>query len=251
MDRPTRTVLVTGSGSGLGRATAVAFAATGANVVLADISEIGNAETLALVRETPGQGVAVMADVSRPDGVAKMVEGAIEKFGSLDVAVNNAGIEQKPQAFTDVDDATYDRVMDVNCRGVWLCMKAEIAAMLPKGRGAIVNVTSITDEVGSAGNPIYVASKHAVLGLTRSAALEYAKAGIRINAVSPAGIRTRLFEEVERSHPEYVARGMALHPIGRVATPEEVAKVIRFLASDDASYITGHSLKVDGGYTVA
>ncbi len=246
-----QTVLVTGSGSGLGRATAVAFAEKGANLVLADISEDGNAETLALVLKTSGQGVAVTADVSRADDVARMVGEALARFGSLDVAINNAGIEQTPQPFTDVDDETYDRVMDVNCRGVWRCMKAEIAAMLPKGRGAIVNVTSITDEVGAAGNPIYVASKHAVLGLTRSAALEYAKSGIRVNAVSPAGIRTKLFEEVERLHPEHVARGMALHPIGRVATPEEVARVIRFLASDDASYITGHSLKVDGGYTAA
>ena len=244
-----RTALVTGGGSGLGRATALAFAELGANVAIADIDANANEETLALLRQKTDKAFAHTTDVSNEESVKSLVRETIARFNSLDAAINNAGVEQQPQSFLEANDAVFDSVMNVNLRGVWYCMKAELDVMVPRGRGAIVNVTSITDSVGAVGNPIYVASKHAVLGLTRSAALEFAKCGIRINAVSPAGIRTRLYEEVEKRNPEFVARGLALHPIGRIASAEEVARTICFLASDDASYILGHSLKVDGGYT--
>ena len=245
-----KSVIVTGSGSGLGRTVAQMFATEGASVALADINDDGNAQSLALIRAAGGSALALHVDVASPESVREMVDRTTASFGGLDIAINNAGIEQMPTAFLEADDEAFRRVIDVNLRGVWLCMQAQIRAMLPKSRGAIVNVTSITDQVGAVGNPFYVASKHGALGLTRSVALEFAKSGIRINAVSPAGIRTPLFEQVEKHNPEFVARGVALHPMGRIATAEEVANVVLFLASDDASYILGHSLKVDGGYTI-
>ena len=245
-----KVVLVTGAGNGLGRSVSRMFAAQGASVVLADIDDAGNAETLRLITDAGGKAICVTCNVADRASVAHLVERTIARFGRLDIAVNNAGVEQPPASFIETDDATYDRVLGINLRGVWLCMQAEIAAMLPHRSGAIVNVTSIADQIGPAGNPLYVASKHGALGLTRSAATEFIGKGIRINAVSPAGMRTPMFEEVARLNPDFVARGVAMHPIGRIAETDEVAAVILFLASDEASYIVGHSLKVDGGYTV-
>lgn len=246
-----KVVIVTGSAGGLGRAIALAFARQGAKVALADINKDGNLDTLQLVNQTGGEAIAISANVADRASVAEMVRETVTRLGDLDIAVNNAGIEQPPGLFLDLEEDLFDRVIAVNLRGIYLCMQAEIRAMLPRNKGAIVNITSITDEIGAAGNPAYVASKHGALGLTRSLALEFAKLGIRINAVSPGGMRTPMYESVERLHPELVARGLALHPIGRIADLEEVVNAVLFLASDDASFILGHSLKVDGGYTAA
>ncbi len=243
-------VIVTGAGGGLGRATALAFASEGAKVALADIDEAANRESLNMLEKSGGTAIAVTANVADRSSVAHMVARTVDEWGGLDIAINNAGTEHPPTAFLDLTDATFDRVMAVNLRGVFLCMQAEIRAMLPRNKGVIVNITSVTDEVGAAGMPFYVASKHGALGLTRSIALEFAPLGIRINAVGPGGMRTAMYESVEKSHPEFIARGLALHPIGRVAELAEVAAAVLFLASDEASFIVGQSLKVDGGFTV-
>jgi NAD(P)-dependent dehydrogenase (short-subunit alcohol dehydrogenase family) len=246
-----KAVIVTGAASGLGRATALAFAHEGARVALADINGAANSELLETIEKLGGQAIALACNVASKESVCKMVSETVETFGGLDIAINNAGIEQPPGRFLDLAEETFDRVMSINLRGVFLCMQAEIREMLLRNKGAIVNVTSITDEIAAAGNPSYVASKHGALGLTRSLALEFATSGVRINAVSPGGMRTPMYEAVEKSHPELVARGVALHPIGRIADLNEVVNAILFLASDEASFILGHSLKVDGGYTVA
>ena len=246
-----KVVIVTGSAGGLGRAIALTFASRGAKVALADTNEDANLQTLQLIENAGGQAIAITTDVADRASVADMVRETVDRLGDLDIAVNNAGIEQQPGFFLDLKEDVFDRVIAVNLRGIFLCMQAEIRAMLPRNKGAIVNVTSITDEIAAVGNPAYVASKHGALGLTRSIALEFAKVGIRINAVSPGGMRTPMYESVERLHPELVARGLALHPIGRIADLEEVVSAVLFLASDEASFILGHSLKVDGGYTAA
>jgi NAD(P)-dependent dehydrogenase (short-subunit alcohol dehydrogenase family) len=246
-----KVVIVTGTAGGLGRAIALTFASQGAKIALADINKDGNLDTLELVRKAGGKAIAISTDVADRDCVNEMVRETVTRLGDIDIAVNNAGVEQPPGLFLDLEEDVFDRVIAVNLRGVFLCMQAEIRAMLPRNKGVIVNVTSIADEIGAAGNPAYVASKHGALGLTRSLALEFAKLGIRINAVSPGGMRTPMYEAVERLHPELIARGLALHPIGRIADLEEVVNAVLFLASDEASFILGHSLKVDGGYTAA
>jgi NAD(P)-dependent dehydrogenase (short-subunit alcohol dehydrogenase family) len=246
-----KVVIVTGSGGGLGRAVALAFASRKAKVALADINGNANFETLHSIEAAGGHAIAITTDVADKASVADMVRETVGKLGDLDIAVNNAGIEQQPGFFLDLEEEVFDRVLSVNLRGIFLCMQAEIRAMLPQNKGAIVNITSITDEIGAAGNPAYVASKHGALGLTRSIALEFAKLGIRINAVSPGGMRTAMYEAVEKLHPDVIARGLALHPIGRIANLDEVVNAVLFLASDEASFILGHSLKVDGGYTAA
>ena len=246
-----KVVIVTGSAGGLGRAIALAFASCKAKVALVDINRTANLETLSLIENTGGQAIAITTDVTDRASVADMVRETVSRLGGLDIAVNNAGVEQQPGFFLDLKEDVFDRVIAVNLRGVFLCMQAEIRAMLPQNKGAIVNITSITDEIAAAENPAYVASKHGALGLTRSVALEFAKLGIRVNAVSPGGMRTPMYESVEKLHPELVARGLALHPIGRIANLNEVVSAVQFLASDEASFILGHSLKVDGGYTAA
>jgi NAD(P)-dependent dehydrogenase (short-subunit alcohol dehydrogenase family) len=173
----------------------------------------------------------------------------LERFGRLDVAFNNAGVEQVPTPFLEQSVQTYDNLMNVNVKGIWLSMKHEIPALLQSGGGAIVNTSSIAGVVGIAGIEIYVASKHAVIGLTKSAALEFGKQGIRINAVLPAAIETEMYERFVGEQAEFRAALTGLHPIGRIGTPAEVAEAVIWLCSDRSSFITGHSLHVDGGFT--
>lgn len=244
-------VLVTGAGVGLGEAVALAFAREGARLALADINSAANRATLDKVKALGAEAIAIEADVSDRASVTAMVAAALEAFGRLDVAVNNAGAHEPPGSFLDTRDETFEHVIGVNLRGVWLCMQAELRVMLPRKRGAIVNITAITDSVGAQAMSVYVASKHGALGLTRAAALEFAQSGVRINAVSPAGMRTPMLEAAARENPAFVAQGNAAHPIGRIAEPAEVAQAVLFLASEDASFVLGHSLKVDGGYTAA
>jgi NAD(P)-dependent dehydrogenase (short-subunit alcohol dehydrogenase family) len=238
--------LVTGGGSGIGRAAAVAFAREGARVVVADVDGASANVTTALL---PADSLGVTCDVSHSGEVEAVVQRVVDQFGRLDCAFNNAGIEGGPPAtrLHEYAEDVWDRVIDVDLKGVWLCMKYELAAMLGQSSGAIVNTSSIAGLVGG-GNTAYVASKHGVLGLTRRAALEYGRHGIRVNAVCPGSIRTPMLERLLQAVPEREARLTNEAPLGRLGRPEEIAEAVVWLCSDAASFVTGHGLVIDGGY---
>lgn len=242
-----KVAIVTGGSSGIGKATAIAFAREGAKVVVASRREKEGQETVKQVQSAGSEGFFIKTDVSKETDVSAMVEKTIATYGHLDYAFNNAGIEQIPTPLVEQTEETFDQVMDINVKGVWLCMKHQIPQMLVSGGGAIVNMSSIAGMIGAPGLPIYVASKHAVLGLTKSVALEYAKEGIRINAVCPGMIETDLLDRAF-ANQEVKERLIAMHPIGRVGKPEEIAEAVVWLCSDKASFVTGQSLPLDGGY---
>jgi NAD(P)-dependent dehydrogenase (short-subunit alcohol dehydrogenase family) len=246
-----RVVLVTGAGSGIGRTTAEAFAKQGAYVAVADIDVISAEETERRINAAGGTATFFRVDVSNADDVQAMVTSVVARYGRLDHAFNNAGVTQTSQPLGVQSEDTYDRVFDVSVRGVWLCMRAEINQMLKQGSGSIVNMGSMSSLVGIAGLTTYTASKHAVLGLTRGAALDYARAGIRINGVAPGTINTPMIDRfVELAGTEDVMDPIrAAHPIGRTGRPEEVAEAVMWLASDASSFVVGHMLAVDGGYS--
>jgi NAD(P)-dependent dehydrogenase (short-subunit alcohol dehydrogenase family) len=251
-----KVALVTGAGSGIGRASAMAFARNGARVVVADISSESGQQTEKMIKKTGGDALYIKTDVSKSSDVAAMVNRAIEKYGRLDYAHNNAGILIRgPDADTvHHSEEDWDRVIDINLKGVWLCMKYEIPQMLKMGKGAIVNTSSIAGLVALAQSLAYNASKHGVIGLTRAAALEYAKEGIRVNAVCPGFINTPMLgnsvdvDEAEvKALAEFLKRDM---PLGRRGNPEEVAEAVVWLCSDAASFVTGHAMAVDGGWVI-
>ena len=246
------TVVITGAGAGIGRATALCFAAEGAQVVVSDINRNGGAETVVMIEKERGNAVLVPADVSKPEDVAALIDQAVATYGKIDCAVNNAGIEGKIAPFADQSDDNFDAIISVNLKGTFLCMKAEIAAMLKSGGGTIVNLSSVAGLIGVSGLSPYVASKHGVAGLTKNAALEYGKSGIRVNAVCPGGIDTRMLDSLAdqaTSGAQSSAEMMdPLHPIGRIGTPQEVAELIVWLCSTRASFVTGAVIPVDGGY---
>jgi NAD(P)-dependent dehydrogenase (short-subunit alcohol dehydrogenase family) len=237
-----KVALITGGSSGIGRASAIAFAAAGATVVVADVDDAGGRETVRRIAESGGTGLFLHADVAQASQVETMIDQTVATYGRLDCAHNNAGIEGPLGPLIDCTEADWDRVIGVNLKGVWLCLKYEIPRMLERGGGVIVNTASVAGLIGSPILPIYGASKHGVVGLTKSAALTYAKSGIRINAVCPGYIQTPMLHR----HPELQARALAREPIGRVGTPEEVAASVVWLCSDAASFVTGHALVVDG-----
>jgi 3-hydroxybutyrate dehydrogenase len=247
-----RTALVTGAAAGIGRATATAFARAGAKVVIGDISAQGGKETADLISDAGGQAIFQETDVTDSDAMAALVATAVENFGSLDVAVNNAGIEGDLANLEDYDEGTWDRVLRINLTGVFLAMKHEIPQMRRQGRGAIVNTASILGLVGYPTTPAYTASKHGVIGLTKVAALECAQEGIRVNAVCPGWIETPMVMErgVKAGESAEVLEQLeAAHPVGRLGQPEEIAAAAVWLCSDQASFVTGQALPADGGYT--
>jgi NAD(P)-dependent dehydrogenase (short-subunit alcohol dehydrogenase family) len=243
--------LITGGGSGIGRATALAFARAGAKVVISGRREREGYETLGLVKKLGGQGEFIKADISKEADVEVLVNQTLAAYGRLDVAFNNAGIEGEVGKQTHEQSvANYRAVIDTNVLGVLLAMKFEIAAMLKNGGGAIVNNASVGGLIGFPGVSVYVASKHAVLGLTKTAALEYAKQGIRVNAVAPGGIETPMLHRFTGGPgSDFFNQLAGMHPIGRLGRPEEIAEAVLWLCSDKASFVTGLSLTADGGWT--
>lgn len=243
-----KVAIVTGAGSGIGRAAALAFAGEGARVVAADVLVDGGEETVKLVRDSGGQAIFVKTDVSRAEDVKSMVDKTIETFQRLDCAFNNAGISGGYTSVSRCSEDSWDRMIAINLKGVFLCMKYELPRMLKSGGGSIVNTASIAGIVGDGGHPAYAASKHGVVGLTRTAAIQYAGAGIRVNAVCPGVIRTPMTEQLFNQSPELKTLMVSQQPINRLAEAEEVARVVVWLCTDEASFITGHPLPVDGGF---
>ena len=245
-----KVAIVTGGSSGIGLETALAFARKGANVVIADVDEKGGKEAVQAVEKEGSEAIFVETDVSDSEHVQALVDKTMERFGRLDYAVNNAGVGGESVPTAEISEDGWDRVIGINLTGVWLCMKHQIPAMLENGGGAIVNVASILGKVGFSTAAAYVSAKHGVLGLTKTAAMEYATQGIRVNAVSPGFIYTPMLESAGMAEgTEMYNHISSLHPMQRMGTSEEVANMIVWTCSDEASFVTGASLMVDGGFT--
>ncbi len=245
-----KVAIVTGAATGIGRATAVAFAEKGVNLVIADVNQEELKETQSLVKEKKAEALMVKTDIADPEQVKKMVEGAVREFGRLDYACNNAGTEGVMKKTADYTIEEWDHLMNINLKGQWLCMMHEIPAMLETGAGSIVNMSSILGTVGFQEAAVYTASKHGLIGLTKAAALEYAKDHIRINAICPAFIETPMLERAGITTDKEVREAtIALHPIGRMGKASEIADAVIWLSSAQSSFVTGHALLVDGGYT--
>ncbi|MFZ2288621.1 MAG: SDR family oxidoreductase [Halopseudomonas yangmingensis] len=244
-----KVALVTGGAAGIGKATAEAFAAAGAAVVVSDIDVAGGEALVAGLRAAGAQALFVACDVADAAQVEALVGRIKSEFGRLDCAFNNAGIEVEQDKLADGKEEVFDRIMDVNVKGVWQCMRFEIPLMLAQGGGAIVNTASVAALGAAPKMSIYSASKHAVLGLTRSAAVEYAKKGVRINAVCPAVIDTDMFRRAAALEPRKAEFAAAMHPVGRLGKAEEIAAAVLYLCSEGAGFTTGIALPVDGGAT--
>lgn len=244
-----KVALVTGASSGIGRATALAFAREGAKVVVADVTVEGGEETVAQVEKAGGEAIFVKTDVSKAVEVEALVAKTVATYGRLDCAHNNAGIAGNAKTIVADTEDNWDRILAINLKGVWLCMKYEIAHMLKQGGGAIVNTASGAGLIGVRRGGAYVASKHGVVGLTKTAALEYAKAGIRVNCVCPGPIDTPMLQGIGGSNQVVIERMVAAQPGGRLGKSAEIAEAAVWLCSDAASFITGLPTPVDGGYT--
>ncbi|MGB7635327.1 MAG: SDR family oxidoreductase [Nitrososphaeraceae archaeon] len=241
-----KVAIVTGGSSGIGRVTAIALAKQGVKITVAARRVKEGEDTVRLVEEAGSEGIFVKTDVANEDDIRSLVERSTKSYGRLDYAFNNAGIEEIMTPFTDQKSEIFDQIMNINVKGVWLSMKYEIPEMIKSGGGAIVNNSSVAGIIGFPQMPIYIASKHAVLGLTKSAALEFAKSGIRINAIAPGGVVTDMAKRVFGDN-QLLETLTSMHPIGRIADPEEIANAVVWLLSDNASFVLGHTLIVDGG----
>ncbi|AYC33282.1 SDR family oxidoreductase [Pseudomonas cavernae] len=241
--------LVTGAAAGIGRATALAFAAEGLKVAVADFDAAGGEATVEQIRAGGGEATFIRCDVTKEAEVKALMERVIAAYGRLDYAFNNAGIEIEKGKLTEGSEAEFDAIMGVNVKGVWLCMKHQIPLLLAQGGGAIVNTASVAGLGAAPKMSIYAASKHAVIGLTKSAAIEYAKKKIRVNAVCPAVIDTDMFRRAYQADPKKAEFAAAMHPVGRVGKVEEIAAAVLYLCCDGASFTTGQALAVDGGST--
>jgi NAD(P)-dependent dehydrogenase (short-subunit alcohol dehydrogenase family) len=244
-----KVIIITGSTFGIGKSTAIAFAQRGAKVVLSDYVE--DQDTLKTIQKNQGEAIFVKCDVSNEDDVKNLIGETIKKYGKLDYAFNNAGVEGTPAPVTECNNDNWERTININLTGVWYCMKYQIPEMLKSGGGAIVNNASIAGLVGFGGLPAYVASKHAVVGLTKNVALDYAKQNIRANAVCPGVIHTPMVDRFTGQDPVVLEQMVATKPMGRVGQPEEIADIVMFLCSNASSFITGQAIAVDGGMTVA
>ncbi len=248
IDLPGKVALITGGTSGIGRETAIRFAKAGAKVAVAGRREPEGKETVELVTRAGGEAIFVKADVSHAGEVEMLVKTTVEKFGRMDIAFNNAGIEGSWAPIATQPEEDFDRVIEINLKGVWLCLKYEIRQMMSQKGGAIVNMASVAGLQGFAGAAAYIASKHGVLGLTKTAALETAKGNIRVNAVCPAVVKTAMAERLFGA-PDINKFVLSQHPIGRFGRPEEIADAVVWMCSDSASFMTGQSLILDGGFT--
>jgi NAD(P)-dependent dehydrogenase (short-subunit alcohol dehydrogenase family) len=242
-----KVAIITGGSSGIGRATAVALAKEGTKIGVAARRIKEGEETVREVKEAGSDGIFAKTDVANEGEVRSLVEKTVKTYGRLDYAFNNAGIFETMTPLVDQTSDIFDQIMNVNVKGVWLSMKYEIPQMLRIRGGALVNMSSLSGVVGFPQLPIYVASKHAVLGLTKSAALEYAKSGIRINAVAPGTVDTDMTKRATGDNEQFMETLKSMHPIGRIADPEEIANAVVWLLSDKASFVLGHTLLVDGG----
>lgn len=244
-----KVAMITGASAGIGKATAIAFAKAGAKVVVADINQKDGEAVVNEITQAGGTAMFVPCDVTNDQQVMSLVDATIEAYGKLDIAFNNAGIEIEQSKLADGEESVFDKIMDVNVKGVWRCMKYQIPAMLKNGSGSIVNTASVAGLGAAPKMAIYSASKHAVIGLTKSAAVEYGKKGIRVNAVCPAVIDTEMFRRAAEADPrkaEYVA---GMHPVGRIGKVEEIAEAVMYLCSSNSGFTTGIALPVDGGHT--
>jgi NAD(P)-dependent dehydrogenase (short-subunit alcohol dehydrogenase family) len=245
-----KVAFVTGAASGIGRITAVAFAQRGASVGVADIDQQRNHETASMINEVGGQAIAVRCDVTRGEDVQAALDQTVEAFGRLDYAFNNAGAEQQPKPTAQITEEEWDRIITINLRSVFLCLKYEIPLLLQHGGGAIVNTSSGAGVKVFGRGAAYAAAKHGVIGLTKDAALDYAGSNIRINAICPGIINTEMMDRFTGGTDEGRDRVIAQEPIGRMGRPEEIAAAVVWLCSDAASFVTGHALVADGGQTL-
>ena len=243
-----KVAIVTGGSAGIGKAAAEALAAAGAAVAIADVDVTRGEQVAAAIGEDGGRAIFVATDVADDDAVAALVAATVDAFGGLDIAFNNAGVEGSPAPTHECTVENFDRTIAINLRGAWSCMRHEIPTMLARGGGSIINCSSVAGLVGFMGVPAYVASKHGLVGLTKTAALEYATAGIRVNAICPGVIATEMIDRFTGNQPEAMAAMVATEPMGRLGRSEEIADAVVWLASDRASFVTGQAIAVDGGF---
>jgi NAD(P)-dependent dehydrogenase (short-subunit alcohol dehydrogenase family) len=242
-----KVAFVTGAASGIGRATAIAFATEGARLAILDRAEDALSDTANAVRKAGGEVLVLACDVSRPEQVEAAIGRVVESFGRLDIAFNNAGVENKAAPVHEIELAEWDRILDINLRGTFVCMKHELAQMVRQGGGVIVNTSSGAGVRGVAGGASYAASKHALVGLTKSAALDYAKQKIRVNAILPGNIETPM---MDRFTDGDIQKAIDLEPVGRLGKPEEIADAVLWMSADLGAFVTGAAISVDGGWSL-